>query len=83
MFFSVLVMGKVEGRFLLIRSFPSKYIAYLGKQENYHGHVTALSVAPELRRVGVSSQLMALLEQISEQLVRFSFYDLILIYLNQ
>jgi len=67
----------------LIRSFRSKYIAYLGKQENYHGHVTALSVAPEFRRVGVSSQLMALLEQISEQLVRFSFYYLILIYLNQ
>ncbi len=76
-------MGKVEGGFLLIHSFRSKYIAYLGKQENYHGHVTALSVAPEFRRVGVSSQLMALLEQISEQLVRFSSYYSILIYLNQ
>jgi len=38
-----------------------------GKQENYHGHVTALSVATEFRRIGVSSQLMALLENVSEQ----------------
>jgi N-terminal acetyltransferase B complex catalytic subunit len=38
-----------------------------GKPENYHGHVTALTVAPEFRRIGVSSQLMALLENVSEQ----------------
>jgi N-terminal acetyltransferase B complex catalytic subunit len=38
-----------------------------GKQENFHGHVTALSVAPEFRRIGVSSQLMVLLENVSEQ----------------
>lgn len=40
-----------------------------GKQENYHGHVTALSIAPEFRRIGVSTQLMALLEKVSEQFV--------------
>ena len=39
----------------------------VGKQENYHGHVTAISVAPEFRRIGVSSQLMAMLEDVSEQ----------------
>jgi N-terminal acetyltransferase B complex catalytic subunit len=61
--------------------FPSKYIGS-GKQENYHGHVTALSIAPEFRRIGVSTQLMALLEQVSEQLVIFDFDFLILIYFN-
>lgn len=45
---------------------------HLGKQENYHGHVTALSIAPEFRRIGVSSQLMALLEKVSEQSVRLA-----------
>lgn len=44
-----------------------------GKQENYHGHVTALSIAPEFRRIGVSTQLMALLEKVSEQSVEFSY----------
>ncbi len=58
----------------------NKYISYLGKHENYHGHVTALSIASEFRRIGVSSQLMTLLEKISEELVRFFF--LINIYLN-
>ena len=38
-----------------------------GKQENYHGHVTALSVANEFRRIGASTRLMALLENVSEQ----------------
>jgi ribosomal protein S18 acetylase RimI-like enzyme len=58
-------MGKIEGKF-----FINWYLlieVYKGKQENYHGHVTALSVANEFRRIGVSSQLMALLENVSEQ----------------
>ncbi len=38
-----------------------------GKPESYHGHVTALTVAPEFRRIGVSTKLMALLENASEQ----------------
>lgn len=42
-------------------------IVLKGKHENYHGHVTALSIAPEFRRIGVSTQLMALLENVSEQ----------------
>jgi ribosomal protein S18 acetylase RimI-like enzyme len=59
--------------------FPNQYDFDLGKQENYHGHVTALSIAPEFRRIGVSSALMALLEKVSEQFVLlcwifFEFY---------
>lgn len=55
-------------------SHPKKSIAFLGKQENYHGHVTALSIAPEFRRIGVSSQLMALLEKVSEQSVLLGIF---------
>ncbi len=73
-------MGKIEGEFRLICK--SIYILFIGKQENYHGHVTALSIAPEFRRIGVSSQLMVLLEKVSEQLIILSLYSLIIIYLN-
>lgn len=54
--------------------YRKKFFGVLGKQENYHGHVTALSIAPEFRRIGVSSQLMALLEKVSEQLVALNIF---------
>ncbi|KAH9375116.1 hypothetical protein HPB48_014513 [Haemaphysalis longicornis] len=38
-----------------------------GMQENWHGHVTALTVAPEYRKLGVAAMLMSGLEQISEK----------------
>ncbi|XP_064365957.1 N-alpha-acetyltransferase 20 isoform X2 [Dromaius novaehollandiae] len=37
-------------------------------REEWHGHVTALSVAPEFRRLGLAAKLMELLEEISEKL---------------
>ncbi|OBS82644.1 hypothetical protein A6R68_23364 [Neotoma lepida] len=46
-----LVMGKAEGSVA---------------REEWHGHVTALSVAPEFRRLGLAAKLMELLEEISE-----------------
>lgn len=49
------------------------YIAVMGKAEGggekWHGHVTALTVAPEFRRLGLAGKLMNNLEQISEQYV--------------
>ena len=36
-------------------------------REEWHGHVTALSVAPEYRRLGIAAKLMELLEEISER----------------
>ncbi|XP_063140240.1 N-alpha-acetyltransferase 20 isoform X2 [Rattus norvegicus] len=47
-----LVMGKAEGSVA---------------REEWHGHVTALSVAPEFRRLGLAAKLMELLEEISER----------------
>ena len=40
-----------------------------GGGEKWHGHVTALTVAPEFRRLGLAGTLMNNLEQISEQYV--------------
>jgi N-terminal acetyltransferase B complex catalytic subunit len=37
-----------------------------GRGENWHGHVTAVTVAPEFRRLGLAQQLMRSLEDISE-----------------
>jgi len=40
-----------------------------GSAENWHGHVTALTVAPEYRRLGLAAKLMHSLEDISEKYV--------------
>ena len=42
-----------------------------GNKENWHGHVTCLSVAPEFRRQGVSKILMNDFEKTSEMLVYY------------
>ena len=48
-------------------------ISVMGKSEGpgemWHGHVTALTVAPEYRRLGLAAALMNNLETISEQWV--------------
>lgn len=49
------VMGKAEGSVA---------------REEWHGHVTALSVAPEFRRLGLAAKLMEMLEEISERFER-------------
>ena len=45
-------MGKAEGKV---------------EREEWHGHVTAVTVAPEFRRLGLAAKLMAGLEDISEK----------------
>lgn len=47
------VLGKVE----------------VGEPKLWHGHVTALSVAPEYRRLGLARKLMNRLEVVSDMLV--------------
>eukprot|EP01102_Stenamoeba_stenopodia_P014548 TRINITY_DN4841_c0_g1_i1.p1 TRINITY_DN4841_c0_g1~~TRINITY_DN4841_c0_g1_i1.p1 ORF type:complete len:103 (-),score=15.08 TRINITY_DN4841_c0_g1_i1:67-375(-) len=37
-----------------------------GKNEDWHGHVTAVTVASDFRRIGLASTMMRLLEGISE-----------------
>ncbi len=47
-----------------------------GSGTERHGHVTALSVAPEYRRLGVSRRFMAWLEKVSDENYRGLFVDL-------
>lgn len=44
-----------------------------GRNDQWHGHVTALSIAPEFRRIGLAGRLMDGLEQISEEFVTHSY----------
>ena len=37
-----------------------------GEGKDWHGHVTALTVAPDYRRLGIGQQLMNHLERVSE-----------------
>lgn len=52
-------------------SLQSLEFSVMGKAEghgtNWHGHVTALSVAPDYRRLGLAAKLMSGLEEISEK----------------
>lgn len=56
------------------------FITALGKAEGqgteWHGHVTALSVAPEYRRISLGRKLMNELERVSEEIYRGFFVDL-------
>jgi N-terminal acetyltransferase B complex catalytic subunit len=47
-----------------------------GEGENWHGHVTALTVATEYRRLGLAKKLMGLLEDVSENIYDGYFVDL-------
>lgn len=38
-----------------------------GRKEQWHGHVTAVTVSPSCRRLGLANQLMADLERISDE----------------
>eukprot|EP00427_Karlodinium_veneficum_P041741 CAMPEP_0169273314 /NCGR_PEP_ID=MMETSP1016-20121227/51029_1 /TAXON_ID=342587 /ORGANISM="Karlodinium micrum, Strain CCMP2283" /LENGTH=129 /DNA_ID=CAMNT_0009359607 /DNA_START=1 /DNA_END=386 /DNA_ORIENTATION=+ len=47
-----------------------------GHGEDWHGHVSAISVAPEFRRTGVANRLMEHLEEISDKVHNCYFVDL-------
>jgi N-terminal acetyltransferase B complex catalytic subunit len=47
-----------------------------GNGENWHGHVTAVTVGPEYRRLGLAKKLMHILEEISENVYNGYFVDL-------
>uniref|UniRef100_S4RPR2 N-alpha-acetyltransferase 20 n=1 Tax=Petromyzon marinus TaxID=7757 RepID=S4RPR2_PETMA len=75
--------------FLLAESASGDIMGYImGKaegsvsREEWHGHVTALSVAPDFRRLGLAAKLMELLEEISEKKGCF-FVDLFVRVSNQ
>lgn len=45
-----------------------------GHGENWHGHVTALTVSPDYRRLGLAAILMKFLENVSEKYVFKSLF---------
>ncbi|KAG6829874.1 N(alpha)-acetyltransferase 20, NatB catalytic subunit [Tricholoma furcatifolium] len=47
-----------------------------GSREEWHGHVTAITVAPEYRRLGLARKMMNLLELVSDEIYRGFFVDL-------
>eukprot|EP00010_Vexillifera_abyssalis_P009023 CAMPEP_0201550728 /NCGR_PEP_ID=MMETSP0173_2-20130828/7043_1 /ASSEMBLY_ACC=CAM_ASM_000268 /TAXON_ID=218659 /ORGANISM="Vexillifera sp., Strain DIVA3 564/2" /LENGTH=172 /DNA_ID=CAMNT_0047960789 /DNA_START=72 /DNA_END=590 /DNA_ORIENTATION=+ len=47
-----------------------------GEGENWHGHVTAVTVAPPFRRIGLATRLMDFLEGVSQDLFDSYFVDL-------
>jgi N-terminal acetyltransferase B complex catalytic subunit len=47
-----------------------------GPGKEWHGHVTAVTVAPSFRRLGVAANMMHLLETISDVVHRGYFVDL-------
>ncbi|KAK9720726.1 N-alpha-acetyltransferase 20 [Basidiobolus ranarum] len=47
-----------------------------GRGKEWHGHVTALTVAPEYRRLGLANGLMDILEEVSEKTYNGYFVDL-------
>ena len=55
-------------------------IPVLGKAEGtgteWHGHVTALTVAPEYRRLSLARKMISLLEMVSEEIYKGFFVDL-------
>ncbi|PSS32068.1 hypothetical protein PHLCEN_2v2175 [Hermanssonia centrifuga] len=59
----------------------------IGKAEgpgtDWHGHVTALTVAPEYRRLSLARKMMDLLEHVSDQSYRGYFVDLYVRCTNQ
>ncbi|WFD38105.1 N-terminal methionine N(alpha)-acetyltransferase NatB [Malassezia japonica] len=63
------VLGKTEGRV------PAKGRAS-AEEMTLHGHVTAVTVAPEYRRLGVAQMLMDFFEVVSEHVYHAYFVDL-------
>lgn len=55
----------------ILQSFLSLQFLVMGKAEgtgkDWHGHVTAITVAPEYRKLGLAEGMMKLLEDVSEK----------------
>ncbi len=47
-----------------------------GNKDLWHGHVTAVTVSPDYRRLGIASKLMDYLENVSEKSYNAYFVDL-------
>jgi ribosomal protein S18 acetylase RimI-like enzyme len=63
--------------FIKVNKPPSTVIGKAeGQGANHHGHITALSIAPEYRRLSLAKRLVSLLEDISDSVYQGFFVDL-------
>ncbi|CDS01595.1 hypothetical protein [Sporisorium scitamineum] len=68
------VIGKAEGRDIPSPAPTSRKVK--AEVPTLHGHVTAITVAPEYRRLGLANGLMQLLEDVSSRVYNAYFVDL-------
>eukprot|EP01119_Soliformovum_irregulare_P018615 TRINITY_DN5752_c0_g1_i1.p1 TRINITY_DN5752_c0_g1~~TRINITY_DN5752_c0_g1_i1.p1 ORF type:complete len:173 (-),score=18.92 TRINITY_DN5752_c0_g1_i1:211-729(-) len=81
-------MAKWPDYYTLAESPNGRQMGYImgkaeGEGENWHGHVTAVTVASEYRRLGLAGKLMHILEEMSEKVYNGYFVDLFVRYSNQ
>eukprot|EP00039_Didymoeca_costata_P014427 m.233306 g.233306 ORF g.233306 m.233306 type:complete len:182 (-) comp16023_c0_seq2:36-581(-) len=74
-------LAKWPDYFSVAESASGNMMGYImGKAEGpgvkWHGHVTALTVAPQYRRLGLANKLMDLLEDTTDKVYRGFFVDL-------
>lgn len=60
----------------LIRLFVPALGKSEGQQRELHGHVTAVTVAPPFRRLGLATKMMDLIELVSDRVYSGYFVDL-------
>ncbi len=73
------MMGYVESSLLAASScahLPSVIGKAEGASRDWHGHVTAITVGPEYRRLGLANKMMKMLEYVSEKVYNGYFVDL-------
>lgn len=66
MFVISIVYSLLHSHFSLVLSSKRTCTVFISNRD-WHGHVTAISVAEEYRRLGLAAVLMKLLEDVSEQ----------------
>ncbi|EGD72247.1 N-acetyltransferase [Salpingoeca rosetta] len=81
MSFYLLYLAQWPEYFTVAESSSGNLMGYImgkveGTGDDWHGHVTALTVAPEYRRLGLANQLMGELEHISDKQHEGYFVDL-------
>eukprot|EP00126_Sphaerothecum_destruens_P002656 Sdes_comp16089_c0_seq2m5297 len=74
--------------FSVVESTDDKLMGYImgkaeGSHSDWHGHVTALTVSPVYRRLGLAQQMMNLLENITDAVYKAYYVDLFVRKSNQ
>lgn len=70
---TIMGYGEIKNPISIRRLIFLVFLSVMGKAEGmgekWHGHVTALTVGPDYRRLGLAKTLMNFLEEVSEKQV--------------